>query len=81
MFASREFRRLIAEDGLRGATSTSLTDLLGTVAIANAKLAYQRYLALCRADEWQRLASRGAHPQRLLWASTSTKNSRYRDVR
>ena len=60
---------------------TSLTDLLGTVAIANARLAYQRYLALCRTSEWQRLAARGAHPQRLLWASTSTKNPRYRDVR
>ena len=60
---------------------TSLTDLLGTVAIANAKLAYQRYLALCRTAEWQRLAAKGAHPQRLLWASTSTKNPRYRDVR
>jgi transaldolase/glucose-6-phosphate isomerase len=60
---------------------TALTDLLGTVAIANARLAYQRYLALCSSAEWQRLASKGAHPQRLLWASTSTKNSRYRDVR
>jgi transaldolase / glucose-6-phosphate isomerase len=60
---------------------TSLTDLLGTVAIANARLAYQRYLALCRSAEWQLLAAKGAHPQRLLWASTSTKNPRYRDVR
>ena len=60
---------------------TFLTELRGTVAIANAKLAYQRYLALCRTAEWQGLASRGAHPQRLLWASTSTKNPRYRDVR
>lgn len=60
---------------------TSLTDLLGTVAIANAKLAYQRYLAFCRTAEWQRLAAEGAHPQRLLWASTSTKNPQYRDVR
>jgi transaldolase/glucose-6-phosphate isomerase len=59
----------------------SLTGLLGTVAIANAKLAYQRYLELCRTPKWQRLADRGAHPQRLLWASTSTKNARYRDVR
>jgi transaldolase/glucose-6-phosphate isomerase len=64
-----------------GALRTSLTDLLGTVAIANAKLAYQRYLALCRTDEWQALAGKGAHPQRLLWASTSTKNPRYGDVR
>ena len=60
---------------------TSLTNLLGTVAIANARLAYQRYLALCRTAEWQTLAAQGAHPQRLLWASTSTKNPRYRDVR
>jgi transaldolase/glucose-6-phosphate isomerase len=60
---------------------TSLASLLGTVAIANAKLAYQRYLTLCRTLEWQRLVGWGAHPQRLLWASTSTKNPRYRDVR
>jgi transaldolase/glucose-6-phosphate isomerase len=60
---------------------TMLNGLLGTVAIANAKLAYQRYLALCRTAEWQGLAAAGAHAQRLLWASTSTKNPRYRDVR
>jgi transaldolase/glucose-6-phosphate isomerase len=59
----------------------SLSGLLGTVAIANAKIAYQRYLELCRTPHWQRLAARGAHPQRLLWASTSTKNPHYRDVR
>ena len=67
----------VTDVGLR----TSLTNLLGTVAIANAKLAYQRYLVLCRSAEWQALAAQGAHPQRLLWASTSTKNPRYRDVR
>jgi transaldolase/glucose-6-phosphate isomerase len=60
---------------------TSLTRLLGNVAIANAKLAYQLYLELCRTPAWQRLAAKGALPQRLLWASTSTKNPRYRDVR
>jgi transaldolase / glucose-6-phosphate isomerase len=60
---------------------TSLTSLLGNVAIANAKLAYQTYLELCRTPAWRRLAAQGAHPQRLLWASTSTKNPRYRDVR
>jgi transaldolase/glucose-6-phosphate isomerase len=60
---------------------TSLTSLLGNVAIANAKVAYQIYLALCRTPAWQRLAAKGALPQRLLWASTSTKNPRYRDVR
>jgi transaldolase / glucose-6-phosphate isomerase len=60
---------------------TSLNSLLGTVAIANAKLAYQRYLDFCGTAAWQRLAAKGAHPQRLLWASTSTKNPQYRDVR
>lgn len=63
------------------ATHAGLWMLLGTVAIANAKLAYQSYLELCRSPEWQELAGLGAHPQRLLWASTSTKNPRYRDVR
>ena len=58
-----------------------LTSLLGKVAIANAKLAYQHYLAVCQSSAWQALAAKGAHPQRLLWASTSTKNPRYRDVR
>jgi transaldolase/glucose-6-phosphate isomerase len=62
-------------------TRAMLTSLQGRVAIANAKLAYQRYLALCRTASWQALAAAGAHPQRLLWASTSTKNARYRDVR
>jgi transaldolase/glucose-6-phosphate isomerase len=59
----------------------SLTSLLGKVGIANAKLAYQHYLTVCRSAKWQALASKGARPQRLLWASTSTKNPRYRDVR
>ena len=59
----------------------SLSSLLGTVGIANAKLAYQHYLAACESPAWQALAVRGARPQRLLWASTSTKNPRYRDVR
>jgi transaldolase / glucose-6-phosphate isomerase len=57
-----------------------LTGLLGRVAIANARIAYQRYLTLCRTPAWQTLAAKGARPQRLLWASTSTKNARYRDV-
>jgi transaldolase/glucose-6-phosphate isomerase len=56
-------------------------ELLGTVAIANAKLAYQRYLAIGRSTAWQRLAASGARPQRLLWAGTSTTNPAYRDVR
>jgi transaldolase len=54
--------------------------LQGRVAIANAKLAYQDYRALTAAPRWARLSALGAKPQRLLWASTSTKNPRYRDV-
>ncbi|MBA3884135.1 MAG: bifunctional transaldolase/phosoglucose isomerase [Acidobacteria bacterium] len=57
-----------------------IRSLLGKVAIANAKLAYQRYLALVRGERWRRLADRGAPTQRLLWASTSTKNPAFRDV-
>lgn len=54
--------------------------LLGKVAIANAKLAYQRYLRLYSGPKWEALVKAGATPQRLLWASTSTKNPKYRDV-
>jgi transaldolase len=54
--------------------------LRGRVAIANAKLAYQDWSALVAGPRWARLAAMGAQPQRLLWASTSTKNPSYRDV-
>jgi transaldolase/glucose-6-phosphate isomerase len=54
--------------------------LLGKVAIANAKLTYQRYQELFRGEEWEALAHKGAQTQRVLWASTSTKNPNYRDV-
>ena len=57
-----------------------LRSLLGRVAIANAKLTYQRYKEILRSERWQALASKGAQTQRLLWASTSTKNPNYRDV-
>jgi transaldolase/glucose-6-phosphate isomerase len=50
------------------------------VAIANAKLTYQRYQELFSGRRWRALASRGAQTQRLLWASTGTKNPNYRDV-
>jgi transaldolase/glucose-6-phosphate isomerase len=52
----------------------------GRVAIANAKLAYQRYRELFSGPRWQALVMRGAQTQRLLWASTGTKNPRLRDV-
>jgi transaldolase len=55
-------------------------ELKGTLAIANAKLAYQTYKEVFAGREWERLASQGGSPQRCLWASTSTKNPAYRDV-
>src|SRR5918911_988033 len=57
-----------------------LQALLGKAAIANAKLAYQRFLKRFGDARWQRLAAAGAMVQRPLWASTSTKNPAYRDV-
>jgi transaldolase/glucose-6-phosphate isomerase len=55
--------------------------LLGEAAVANAKLAYQRFKAIFSGDRWQALASKGARVQRPLWASTSTKDPLYQDVR
>src|SRR5579872_5568885 len=57
-----------------------LRGLLGKVAIANAKQAYEKYSQIFSGDRWKALAARGAQTQRLLWASTSTKNPAYRDV-
>jgi transaldolase / glucose-6-phosphate isomerase len=57
-----------------------LKSLKGKVAIANGKLTYQRYQKLFRGPRWEALASKGAQTQRVLWASTSTKNPEYRDV-
>jgi transaldolase/glucose-6-phosphate isomerase len=58
----------------------ALAGLRGRVAIANARLAYERYTAIYRSERWRLLARQGAQTQRLLWASTSTKNPAYRDV-
>ena len=57
-----------------------LAALKGKVAIANAKLAYQRYKRLFAGKRWEQLAAKGAKPQRLLWAGTGTKNKAYSDV-
>jgi transaldolase / glucose-6-phosphate isomerase len=57
-----------------------LKSLLGKVAIANGKLTYQRYERIFSGPRWQALAGKGAQTQRVLWASTSTKNPAYRDV-
>lgn len=54
--------------------------LRGKAAVANARLAYQRYAEVFSSERWRALADAGAHPQRPLWASTSTKNPDYRDV-
>ncbi len=57
-----------------------LTDLKGKIAIANAKVAYQKYKEIFGSERWKALAAKGAKVQRLLWASTSTKNPEYSDV-
>ncbi len=62
------------------AESEALSALRGKVAIANARLAYQYYLELIASDRWRALAAKGARPQRLLWASTGTKDPAYSDV-
>lgn len=56
-------------------------ELLGKVAIANAKLAYQSFKRIFAGEKWEALAEKGARVQRPLWASTSTKNPEYSDVR
>ena len=71
-------------DKLKAATDAQqqalLKSLLGKVAIANGKLTYLRYQRLFSGPRWQALAAQGAQTQRVLWASTSTKNPAYRDV-
>jgi transaldolase / glucose-6-phosphate isomerase len=57
-----------------------LASVEGKVAIANAKLTYKKYQELYSTPRWKALHAKGAQPQRLLWASTSTKNPKYRDV-
>jgi transaldolase len=54
--------------------------LRGKLAVANARIAYQHYKKLFSGERWEALATKGALPQRCLWASTSTKNPAYRDV-
>lgn len=55
-------------------------EMHGQIAIACARLAYQEYQGLLGSARWQALAAHGAHPQLLLWASTSTKDPAYDDV-
>jgi transaldolase len=62
------------------ALSAKLTAVKGKVAIANAKIAYQEYKKIITSDRWKALSAKGAKVQRLLWASTSTKDPSYSDV-
>jgi transaldolase len=64
----------------KGADAQLLESLRGKVAIANAKQAYRYYQKMIESPRWKALAAKGAQTQRLLWASTSTKNPKYRDV-
>jgi transaldolase/glucose-6-phosphate isomerase len=57
-----------------------LRSIMGKVAIANGRLTYQRYKEIFSGDRWQRLAALGGQTQRVLWASTGTKNPSYSDV-
>ena len=72
------------EEKLKTATDAKqralLSSLEGKVAIANAKRTYEKYGQLFGGARWKALAAKGARTQRLLWASTSTKNPKYRDV-
>jgi transaldolase/glucose-6-phosphate isomerase len=73
----------IIEEKLKSATGENralLESIEGKVAIANAKLTYKKYQELFSGARWKALADKGAQTQRLLWASTSTKNKKYRDV-
>ena len=57
-----------------------LQSILGKVAIANGKQTYERYQRIFGSERWKKLAAKGAQTQRVLWASTSTKNPNYNDV-
>ena len=63
-----------------GGAKQTLESLRGKVAIANAKLAYQAYEEIFSGERWEKLAAKDAQTQRVLWASTGTKNKDYSDV-
>ena len=73
----------LLEQKLKTATASErsrIESLLGRAAIANARCAYARFRETFSGPRWEVLRAKGARPQRLLWASTSTKNPCYRDV-
>lgn len=73
-----ELTQVIAAGGDRAAVAQQL---VGNVALASAKLAYDGYLELCAGPRWRALSARGARPQWLLWGSTSTKNPEYDELK
>ncbi|ALW84594.1 hypothetical protein AUC43_05545 [Hymenobacter sedentarius] len=70
--------RIAAEGGEKGALAQSL---VGEVALASAKLAYQMYKEIFSGPRWEALQAQGAETQRLLWASTGNKNPKYDDLK
>ena len=74
-------RRLRALANAADGDASRFRALLGEAAVANAKLAYESFMRRLDAERWARLARRGARPQRMLWASTSTKDPSYPDVK
>ena len=72
------FGKIIAHGGTKADLATKLR---GQVAIASAKLAYQIYREIFESDRFKKVATQGARAQRLLWASTGTKNPDYSDVK
>ncbi|HET6400592.1 MAG TPA: transaldolase [Candidatus Kapabacteria bacterium] len=73
-------KKLEAKIGAADGAASAMRPLFGKAAIANAKLAYERYLEIFQGSQFADLKAAGARPQRCLWASTSTKNPKYNDV-
>jgi transaldolase len=73
-----QLEKIAAEGGEKGQLAESL---VGEVALSSAKQAYQLYKEIFAGERWQALADKGAHTQRLLWASTGNKNPKYDDLK
>lgn len=71
---------VMVDEMLDAIDSPEAAELKGKIGIANAKMAYQRFKQTFKGDRWQKLEKQGAHLQRVLWASTSTKNPAYPDT-
>lgn len=71
---------VMVDERLEDLDSPAAEELKGKIGIANGKVAYQRFKDTFKGDRWKRLEEQGAHLQRVLWASTSTKNPNYPDT-